>query len=154
MYYFCVERQELTSKLYHREKQIGKGSLRQFRKSLFPFKESSRHLGKKDVLFNPGHFQHHQCDECWYHCLQTENRTLGGCHLLVSRPSRRTRFAVQVRASIQGAPGSSQSRDLLSWVNHSQRAPVASGGYRQSSAAVRGAPVPPRASTRLRTPSL
>lgn len=46
-----------------------------------------------------GIFTTHQWDECWYHCLQTENRTLWGCPLLVSRPSReRTRFMVQVRS--------------------------------------------------------
>ena len=35
MYYFCIRRQELTSKLYHHEKQIGKDSLKQFCTILF-----------------------------------------------------------------------------------------------------------------------
>lgn len=100
MYYFCIKRQELTSKLYHREKQIGKDSLRQFCKSLFfHLKETADTSGGKMPFSILGIFTTNQWDECWYHCLQTQNRTLWGCHFLVSRPSReKTRFMVQVRS--------------------------------------------------------
>lgn len=95
-----VLRDKNSSKLYRREKRMGKGSLQQFCKSLFfHLNETSDVWGGKMPFSIMGTFTTNQGDEYWFPRLHTGSRILRSCHLLVSRRrTGKTRVTFQVRS--------------------------------------------------------
>lgn len=99
MYYFCITRQELTSKVHHHEKQIGKGSFRDLQKPIFPLNETAEVWGEKmhsSTLFTSAT---NQRDEKGSHCLTHRKQNSVRQSLANEQVSKRgLRLTVQVRS--------------------------------------------------------